>query len=167
MIDFNHGVMLDTIDKAENARLWRNLKEHNQYFRQSGLISVYQQEQWREKIQTDPSMRMFAIVRPPNYTEACGVCGLTGIDWIHSKAELSCYVIGWSYARTKAAFKTLVDHAFKDLNIHRLWTETFETHELHLRILKEIGFTEEGILRQSYFKDGKYINSIIHSLINL
>jgi RimJ/RimL family protein N-acetyltransferase len=171
MINYNYGVSLDTIDKASEARTWRNERGYNQYFRQVGLITEMQQEDWLLKIQNTETVKMYAIMINRNCSEyfngdfCIGVCGLTSIDWINRKAEISCYTEDWVYENEKAALQTITAHGFNDLNLNRLYTETFETHTLHLKILPEIGFKEEGRLRQAYYKDGKYIDSIIHSIL--
>jgi RimJ/RimL family protein N-acetyltransferase len=164
MIDFGHGVQLDTIDKAVKARIWRNDERYNQFFRQVGLITEIDQEDWLLKVQTNPTIKMYAVME--SIFSCIGVCGLTSIDWINRKAELSCYTEGWKEKNEIAAINTIVDHGFRDLGLHRIWTETFETHGLHLKILPEIGFQREGTLRQVYFKQGKWLDSIIHALIN-
>lgn len=169
MIDCGFGVSLDTIEKAVNARHWRNEQLLNQFFRQVGLISEEHHKKWLENIETS-SIKMFSII--DSKTAYCfGVCGLTSIDYIHRKAEISCYTSPSTssdiinYNLEKSAIKTIIHFGFHELNLNRIWAETFETHADHLKMLDELGLQREGVLKQSYFKNGKYIDSIIHAAL--
>jgi RimJ/RimL family protein N-acetyltransferase len=82
---------------------------------------------------------------------------------LNKKAEISCYTTGW--LNDKPAIQTIIEHGFRDLHLHRIWAETFFTHAEHVKILEELGFECEGVMRDSYWKDGKYINSFIHSIL--
>lgn len=169
MIDYGFGVYLDTIEKAEMARDWRNDYTINCFFRQTGLISEKHHEKWLEDIESS-NTRMFSIadIETDYYF---GVCGLTSIDFIHRKAEISCYSVPHSSDNKKNedheynAIKTITHFGFNELNINRIWAETFETHKNHLDILDYLGFKREAVLRESYYKNGRYLNSVIHSML--
>ena len=159
MIDFGYGVQLDTIEKAAKARLWRNDPEQWQYFRQFDLITEAEQEAWVKKVSLSQTERMYTImcgIKP------IGVCGLTSINYVHAHAEISIYTIG---GKLRESLKTLVDHAFKNLHLHRLWADCFYENAEMQKTLLEIGFIHEGTMIESYFKNGKYIDSYIFGLI--
>lgn len=162
MINFGHGVMLDTIEKATKARTWRNNPDLNRYFRQSDLITERHQLKWIEHIQTDPTICMYSIIQG---IKCVGVCGLTNIDPIHSKAEISCYTEDYKKPLLKKAIMTLIYHAFYDFDLHRLWGEIFEYNKTMIEVFEELNFKEEGRLKESYYKNGKYIDSIIFGLL--
>lgn len=162
MIDFGHGVALDTIEKATKARTWRNNPELNRYFRQSDLITEGQQLQWLERVQIDPTIRIYSIIQG---IRCVGVCGLTSIDFVHTKAEISCYTEDYKKPLLKKAIMTLIDHAFYNLDLHRLWGEVFEYNQTMISVFEELNFKEEGRLKESYFKNGKYIDSIVFGLL--
>jgi len=161
MIDYGYGIVLGNIhiSTISDSFKLRNSKEYNQYFRQTGLLNLKTHEDWL--LENNPNKKMFSMATEK--VQVRGLCGLTSIDYVHSKAEISCYTEDWKH--DKAAIQTLIEFGFNDLNLNRLWAETFETHKIHLDILDELGFEREGVLRQSYFKDGKYLNSIIHSIL--
>jgi RimJ/RimL family protein N-acetyltransferase len=167
MINYGYGVMLDNLDLATYALYWRNDTRYNKFFRQTGLISDADHKKWIESLQGNNSIKMFSVIKGDGKFRTCiGVCGLTSIDYVHSKAEISCYTENWDCTTEDAAIKTIVDFGFKTLNLHRLWTETLKTHLCHLDSLRSLGFCEEGVLKDAYFKNGEYIDSVIHSLIN-
>lgn len=166
-IDYGYGVYLDTIDRAANfARDWRNNPAVYRTCRQVGLISQHDQDKWFNWQAENKQTRMYSIC-DPNSIVILGVCGLTSINHINQNAEYSLYIApefqGKHFA--KPALKTLVKHGFDDLNLHRIWGEVFEGHEKSLAIAKSLGFQEEGFLRDTYYKQGKFIGSHIMALI--
>lgn len=152
-----------TTDIPRQAREWRNLHEINKWCRQNHLISEYQHEQWLDKIETDQTIKMFGILDPVNEV---GVCGLTSINMLHRSAEFSLYIQpkeqGKNYG--KEALIELIKYGFLNLGLNRIFGEVFEGNP-SLEVFKSVGFKEEGKLRESYFKSGKFINSIIISVI--
>ena len=147
---------------AEKALQWRNKAEYNQYFRQTGLLTEAQQHEWFKNIHKDKTQSMFAIKKD---LAIIGIAGLTNIDLVNRKAEISCYSEGWNEENEQSAISQLVDVGFNAFGLHRIWAETFETHTCHLNVLIKLGFKEEGRLKNSYFKGGQWIDSIIHAIV--
>jgi len=126
--------------------------------RQPSLISNVSHKAWYEWQAKDPNTKMFVIKAP--MMDVAGVCGLTSIDWVNRRAEFSLYIT--PYCRRKghatAALKTLFSHGFSDLNMHSIWGETFEGNPA-LDIFINAGMVFEGVRRDFYFKDGKYLDA--------
>jgi len=95
-----------------------------------------------------------------------GVCGLTSIDWVNRRAEFSLYIAseyqGNGYG--EAALRLLVEHGFNVLNLNSIWGEAFDGNPA-INMFKKVGFIEEGRRRQFYFREGKYIDAILFSLM--
>lgn len=140
------------------VREWRNDPQVNRWCRQHAPISVQEQSQWMDWMSRDPSVKMFTI--KDNSGTSVGVCGLTSIDRVHSKAEISLYVApkyqGIGY-ETDAA-KLLLMHAFDDQNLNRVWADVFLFNPM-AEFLYRVGFEYEGLQRQAYFKQGKFVDS--------
>ena len=96
-----------------------------------------------------------------------GTCGLTSVSLIHRVAEWS-LLIAPEYQRkgyATASFRELLRYGFLTLGLNRIWGEIFDGNEASLHLAKKFGFKEEGKLRQTYFKNGTYINSTIVGLL--
>lgn len=161
MIDFGHGVRLDTIDQyaLDTLREWRNDTRINRWCRQTGLIDEEQQRAWNARRSQDPSMRMYAVIATENYT--VGVCGFTGIDHLNRRAEFSLY-IGPEYqgnGHGVGALKTLFTHGFRDLNLNVIWGEMLDTNPAAI-LFEAVGMTRTGIMPEFYFKEGRYWDAI-------
>jgi RimJ/RimL family protein N-acetyltransferase len=63
-----------------------------------------------------------------------------------------------------AYFQTL-DFAFYDLGLNRLWAKIYAYNRKALGLIQYFGFVKEGVLRQSAFKNGQFVNEVILSIL--
>jgi diamine N-acetyltransferase len=151
------------------ARDWRNQLEIRRWCRQYTLISQAQHAAWLTRIETDPTIKMFGIwgndpqVIPHN--GFVGVCGLTSIDRHNQSAEFSLYIAPEYHRRGYArnALTLLLLHGFWDYNLNRIWGESFDGNPAQ-RLFASLGMQHEGALRQSYFREGRHIDSHIWAM---
>jgi len=54
------------------------------------------------------------------------------------------------------AMHGMLCHAFKDLNLHRVWLRALASNEAAIALYLKFGFRHEGVHRESVFKDGIY-----------
>lgn len=151
------------IERADikQLRLWRNSPDIRVRCREYRLLSVEDQTKWFESLLNDRSVYMLAVEAE---SKLIGVCGLTGINWVNSTAELSIY-IGPEEERHKGYGRGIVNEllriAFMELNLNRVWLECYEFNRPGLELFESCGFIREGILRDHVFKDGKYRSSVM------
>ncbi|WP_347921914.1 GNAT family protein [Pontimicrobium sp. SW4] len=91
---------------------------------------------------------------------------LAGLTNANKSIELRRIVIskkGKGYGRK--TLKKIKDYCFSELQCHRLWLDVLEVNERARYLYQTEGFKEEGILRDSIFKDGEYQNLIIMSML--
>ena len=90
--------------------------------------------------------------------QAIGLVQLTGIHTVHRSAEFS-LLIGEAAFRGQGygheATRHCLQHAFSDLNLHRLELRVRADNQPALRLYRRVGFVEEGRLRQAIFKQGQ------------
>ena len=166
-------VALSAVEKEDlrQFRDWRNNPNFNKHFREYRQLSMRHQEQWfEEKIITDPGTMMFSIRRMDD-GELLGCCGFVYINWIYRHADLSLY-IGWDDAYidnngyAEESCRLLLDQGFKELCLNKIWTEIYEFDEKKRELYERFGFQQDGLLRENYWHDGKWWNSIIISLLS-
>lgn len=166
-------VYLSPIEKEDLQQLmyWRNLPDFRKHFREYREINKDMQEKWYQtKVINDPNTIMFAI-RNVNSNELLGCCGLCYINWVHRYADLSLY-IGWNESYiddngfANESCKLLFNYAFKELALNKIWTEIYEFDNKKYKLYHKLGFSDDGILREQYFYDGKRWNSYIMSLLS-
>lgn len=111
---------------------------------------------------------MLAIVDRESDTHI-GNIKLGNINWIHRHAELG-ILIGekkfWGKGHGTEACKLVVDYAFAQLNLHKVWLAVFSDNPGAYNIYHKMGFREEGRLREHVFTEGKYVDKILMSIFN-
>ena len=145
----------------------RNDPSIRDWCRQTGLIDEMQQEKWIKWQSKDPNTKMYLIKHEcRDNWDSVGVCGLTSIDWVHRRAEFSCYIFPEHHRQgfAKEALILLFDHGFDDLNLNLIWGETFEGNHAYKLFVDKLGMTYDGRRRQFYYKNGKYIDALLISI---
>lgn len=56
-------------------------------------------------------------------------------------------------------------YCFGRLNVHRLWTALPVTSKAAIRFAKRQGFKVDGKCREAFFRDGKYIDQVMLSIL--
>jgi RimJ/RimL family protein N-acetyltransferase len=160
-------IALDYLSTGLSLNAIRNKEEIRKWCRQIGLIDDTQQDAWHKKISSDPTIRMYAIkdIEASN-NRIVGVCGLTDIDHVNQRAEFSCYIFPDQHRKGYAseALLVLFQHGFNDLNLNMIWGETFEDNPAYYLFKYKLHMTEEGIRRNFYFKNGRFINAYLLSI---
>lgn len=150
---------------------WRNNPNYRQYFREYRELNMTTQKKWYDsKVINDNSTIMFSIIELET-KELIGVCGLCYINWINGNADLSlyigkndCYIDNEGLAEETC--KLLFKYAFDELRLNKVWTEIYLIDNLKIALYKKLGMHIDGILRENYFHDGKFIDSYIFSILN-
>ena len=65
----------------------------------------------------------------------------------------------------KRTYRLILDYCFNHLNVHRVWLQVMETNEIALRVYRDLGFREEGRMRESIYREGKYHDYIVMSIL--
>lgn len=101
--------------------------------------------------------------------ELIGYGGLVHIRWEDKRGEISFLSETkrsrdkTKYAEDFGAFLKLIKMvAYEDLELNRLYTETFDIRPLHVDILEANGFILEGRMKQHNMINNKFVDSVIH-----
>ena len=145
---------------------WRN--KQKDILRQTNLLTDKDQAEWFKKIKRDKNQKLFAVYEGKKFI---GYCGLVYIDFRHKRAEIS-LLTETKRAKNKetygedfiSAFKMLCRHAFENLKLNKIYTDTIDFRKENIRILEKLGFKKEAVLKKHYFKKRRYCDSIIQSL---
>lgn len=121
---------------------------------------------WQAK---DPSTEMFIILHyDPERKHLhydIGACGLTSIDHASRRAEFSLYIDpnyqGKGHGKT--ALSMLLDFGFKQLNLNRIWGESFDGNPA-IKMFEGLGFKKEGTRKEFYYRDGEYVDAHLYSI---
>lgn len=95
-----------------------------------------------------------------------GRCGIHNWNKEHRRAEIG-YVMNNEDFRRKGlmneALSKILSYGFHKLELHRMEALVGEGNVASLRLMEIHNFAREGVLREHYYKDGKYEDSILFS----
>lgn len=130
-------------------------------------VSAAQHEAWFKAIQQRPDVMIFAI-RLLEDDKLIGSCQLHSISQTHRSAELQIR-LGESAQQGKGygteAVRLLLEFAFKDLNLHRVYLHVFSTNLAAIKVYEKTGFVREGVLRQAAFIDGEHKDVLVMAVL--
>ncbi|WEL19886.1 GNAT family N-acetyltransferase [Candidatus Nanohalococcus occultus] len=63
------------------------------------------------------------------------------------------------------AVELVIEHAFKQLNHHRVMARVVDTNEKSSRVWEKLGFTLEGAMREHVYMDGEFRDMKIYGLL--
>lgn len=119
---------------------------------------------WVRKVRTSTDERVFTVMdaREGRYL---GQVGLHQIFWRSRVARAAAIIAskddhGRGFG--SAAIAALLDQAFHQLELHKVWLMVFRTNERSLRTWRRLGFVDEGVLRDEYFHEGAW-----HDMVRL
>jgi RimJ/RimL family protein N-acetyltransferase len=157
----------------QKIRIWRN--KQMDILRQKKKISKKEQIDYYESIlvkkfnEKKPDTILFSYMLND---DCIGYGGLTNIDWISKKAEISFITNNLRHVNSDVYFQDfscflniIIQLAFQELKFNRLFTETYNVRPLHLKILEKIGFELEEEIKQYVNIKGKYVDSLIHGYL--
>ncbi len=97
-----------------------------------------------------------------------GTGGLYGINWISRHAELR-ILLGekeyWGKGCGKEATMLLVAYGFERLNLNRVWLGVNVENKSAVETYLKSNFTNEGELRDEFFRNGRYYNVFRMSIL--
>jgi [ribosomal protein S5]-alanine N-acetyltransferase len=146
---------------ANNRKIWINLRDAFPY-----PYSLEDAEAFIARlIEADP-VTIFAIATKAEAISSIGL--MLGKDVHRFTAEIGYWLAEpyWGKGIMANAVQFLAAWAFRELKLHRISAEPYSTNTASHRVLEKAGFTREGVLRSSAFKDGKILDQFVYSQIN-
>ena len=144
---------------AQDADL---LTEHAQF-----PTNHHELAEYRKTMHRDPNSLWLAII-DRSTSRHVGNIEISKIDWVHRKGTYA-ILIGDTTAHSKGfGFESsllILAHAFGKLNLHRVELGVHEDNLAARALYRKLGFVEEGVLRQTFLRDGEFKNSIVMGIL--
>ncbi|MGC8669236.1 MAG: GNAT family N-acetyltransferase [Chthonomonadales bacterium] len=90
------------------------------------------------------------------------------INWVHRSGTLG-LLIGerdyWGRGCGTEATRLVVEHAFYNLNLHRVDLGVYAEHTAAVRMYEKVGFKVEGCLRKALFHEGQYKDHLLMAIL--
>ncbi len=167
--------MVESADLALLAQ-WRN-RNLDSFFG-AWPLAVSEQQNWYQRYLGSGRERLFIIevMKPMDVKEKksegwfpVGTIGLCSVSAHNQSAEIARVLIADKDDRKKGymgeALDVLTCFAFEELNLNRLWLETFLADKELIKFYQDAGFQVDGVKRQAVWKSGKFRDVAIMSLL--
>jgi len=97
-----------------------------------------------------------------------GLVSLTGIDYLNQSAEFH-IMIGNEFNQNKGigsfAVKEMLNHAFNNLNLHRVELTVLDDNKRAQHVYEKCGFIKEGTKRKAAYKNGDFVDMHFYSIL--
>jgi diamine N-acetyltransferase len=127
------------------------------------FISIEVDQKWYDNYLANRTNNIRLAILSQSDDKLLGAVYLIGIDWISRSCEFGLW-IGETEMQGKgvgeSATRLILNHAFNDLNLHRVHLTVLTNNIRAQNLYKKVGFVEEGCLRKAVFKNGDYLDLI-------
>ena len=110
---------------------------------------------------------MYWFVRRKKDNLLIGTAALNDINFERKSAEIG-YGISphlWGNVYTLQIIETLKHYCFEVLALNRISGKTFIDNKRVIKLIKSLSFKKEGVAKEFYFKNNKYIDAYLYALI--
>lgn len=152
-------------DDIANKVNWINDTENNTYLHYDLPLEYKKTLAWFENIKNSTS-RFDGVIECSNVP--VGLIGLLGIDNTNKKAEYYICLGNKDYKGkgiAKKASIAVLNYAFKDLGLERIYLYTEEENFAAQKLFERIGFQKEGFIRQDLIYNGRKVNRYIYGIL--
>lgn len=98
-----------------------------------------------------------------------GNISLQGINWVDRNGEIA-FLLGekayWGKGVMLEAGALLINHAFKTLNLHRIYCGTSSENSGMQKLAEKLGMIKEGIRKEAIYNNGAYHDIIEYGILN-
>ena len=154
-------------EDAERFATWLNDARVTRTLMARGPITRAFEREWIERVTRDDKSLVCAIVRRRD-DRHIGSTGLHQIDW---QARSACFGISigvpemWGKGYGTETTRLIVDHAFRTLNLNRVWLDVHASNVGGRRAYEKAGFRVEGVQRQAVFREGRYSDLLLMGVL--
>lgn len=166
MILSNEIVTLRAIEESDATIMHQMINDpeiENSVVGYSYPVSLSQQKKWITELSNDNAIR-YAIDDKSGFV---GTIFLSSLNWKNRTANINIKLIkearGKGYAFN--ASKLLVEYCFDELNLSCVTASVIDYNANSKKLWGKLGFKQEGILRNRIYKNGRYHNLLIFSLL--
>jgi len=151
-------------------RKWVNDIEITQYLSNIFLYphTLNETENFLNNILQGASNFKGFVIAHKDTEEYIGQIDLIKIDWVNRVGTLG-IVIGTKDNLSKGygseAIKLIQEFAFNKLNLHKLDLEVRAYNKRAISCYEKCGFKEEGRIRENFFVDGKYTDTLFMGIL--
>ena len=131
------------------------------------FIDENNQLEWWQNLYKKKNDKRFVICMADKPGTVIGRLRIQNINWQHHNCEVGLDILpkyrGKGYGKT--SYEMVLEFLFQHYNMHMVYVKVADFNPNAKKLYEKVGFNETGRLPQSYFRNGKYWDYIIMSII--
>lgn len=150
----------------EDARLLHNDSSTLEWLSDQRVVGKFQQIIWLLRIKKSKKSERW-VARKLQNDELISIIRLDQIDF-KNRSLLIGLDVNPKYRRQKFAteiYSAIIPYLFDKYQMNRLSLVTLESNRHAIGLYKKIGFSQEGTLRQVFYRDGIFQDALAFSLL--
>lgn len=156
------------IEDAEITWKWRNIPEiRRMYSGHPFYINPEKERAWYEKILVSDHPNVSMGVEIAETGELIAMFFLLHVNHINRSAELAFLFEPNSRKASDIIVSILLtlEFGYYNLNLNRIYGKLVEEHSMLIKLYERYGGKREGVMRQSLYKDSKYLDEVMMSIL--
>ena len=156
--------------ELEDVRIisaWLNDREANKFLQVVYPVSKRYADSFVMEADEDKSKKVFIIDNEDR--KPIGIIAMSSIRWESRCCEIGIAIYDRNYRGKgygRDALSTALRFAFEDMNLHLVYLQVDESNEEARRLYSSLNFEYEGTLRDRYYREGRYRNVMMMSIVN-
>lgn len=120
-----------------------------------------------ERAKNDPRLEFYLAITRAGDDRLIGTCRLA-LAGAHGAAKLGYSIAAehWGNGYATDAARTMLDYGFDSLELHRVTAAIGPENAASHAVVKRLGFTREGVLREHVFTNGAWRDSVLYSVLS-
>jgi len=146
-----------------------SLDEVTKFYDVESFTSVEQAEEliqrWNDRFKKEQAIRWGITLKSEN--KVIGTCGFHGWAKNHYKAHIG-YELApeyWGQGYMTEVVKKIIEFGFNHLALNRIEAYVEPKNTGSRKLLENIGFREEGILKEHYYWKNQFVDTVIYALL--
>lgn len=156
-------------DYREMYESWAKYEEVCRYFPFHPVTDV---ELYREKVRGwagnyESDIYFHWVIEWKENRELIGTINLGNVEESCLMSD-TCYMLSpryWGKGIMTEVLRAVLEYAFCEIGLNRVQAEVFEGNAASGRVLKKCGMQQEGVARQKYYKDGRFIDAQLYAVL--
>jgi [ribosomal protein S5]-alanine N-acetyltransferase len=154
-------------DDARTVQPWFNDPEVLCFLARCRPMTLAEEEAFLRKLAEGPdNVALGVVVRATD--KLIGTAGLHQFDHRSRQAAFGISLgdkAAWGRGYGTEVTRLVVGHAFETLNFNRVWLHVYEFNPRAVHVYEKVGFRHEGRLRQAFFRDGRYWDTLVMGIL--
>lgn len=120
---------------------------------------------FREKLAAGEGMRW--AITANGHNELIGTCGFHHINRTHYKMEIGYDLLPsyWGKGIMTNSIHRLLQYGFEEMQINRIEAYVDPDNINSYKLLRRLGFEQEGLARQAFYQKGRFVDAWLCSLL--